>query len=70
MLQSSPQTSANGGQLFETGSPRDRAILVRVGASRTVRVEKRQAHRFTRSLLDSARALEVVEIRKGVIKGS
>jgi|SRR5580704_1204911 hypothetical protein len=50
---------------FETRSPRERAVLVQERARRTVRVEEREAHGLTCGLLDSARALEVVEVRPG-----
>ena len=50
---------------LETTSPRERAVLVRERARRTVRVEEREAHGLTCGLLDGARALEVVEVRRG-----
>src|SRR5580700_2097954 len=46
-------------------SPRERAVLVRERARWIVRVEKREAHGLTCGLLDSARALEVVKVRRG-----
>jgi hypothetical protein len=48
-----------------TTSPRDDAVLVRERARRTVRVEEREAHMLTCGLLDGARALEIVEFRRG-----
>ena len=50
---------------LETTSPRERAVLVRERARRTLRVEEREAHGLTCGLLDGARALEVVEVRRG-----
>src|SRR5258708_7025496 len=50
---------------FETKSPRERAVLVRERARGTVRVEEREPHGLTCGLLDGARALEVVEVRRG-----
>ena len=50
---------------LETTSPRERAVLVRERARRTVRLEEREAHGLTCGLLDGARALEVVEARRG-----
>jgi hypothetical protein len=51
--------------VLETTSPRELASLVRERARRTVLVEERKAHGMTRGLLDGARALEVVEVRRG-----
>src|ERR1700733_15829601 len=50
---------------LETTSPRERAVLVREGARRTVRVKEREAHGLPRGLFDRARALEEVEVRRG-----
>src|SRR6266511_1296688 len=50
---------------LEITSPRERAVLVRERARRTVRVEERAAHGLARSLFNRARALEVVEVRRG-----
>ena len=50
---------------FETASPRERALLVRERARGTVRVEERETHGLTSGLLDGARALEVVQVRRG-----
>src|SRR5919198_4498432 len=46
-------------------SPRERTILVREGACRTVLVEERESHGLTCCLFDRACALEVVEVRCG-----
>src|ERR1700722_14745804 len=51
--------------LLETTSPRERAVLVRERARRTVRVEEREAHGLLCGLFDAARALEIVEVRRG-----
>src|SRR5204862_8265649 len=48
----------------ETTSPRERAVLVRERSRWTVRVEKRETYGLTCSLLNGARALEVVEVRR------
>jgi len=50
---------------LETPLPRERAVLVRERARRTVRVEEREANGLTCGLFDRARALEVVEVRRG-----
>jgi hypothetical protein len=60
---STPQPSP--ARFVETTSPRERPILVRERACRTVRVEEREAHGLTCRLLDGARALEVIEVRRG-----
>src|SRR5262245_33586147 len=49
---------------LETTSPRQRAVLVRERACRTVLVEKREAHWLTRGLFHRACASEVVEVRR------
>src|SRR5215471_15260699 len=46
-------------------SPRERAVLVRKLAGRTVRVEERKAHWLTRRLFDRACTCTVVEVRCG-----
>lgn len=46
-------------------SPRNRAVLVRERARRTVRADEREAHSFTCALFDRARAPEVVKIGRG-----
>ena len=48
-----------------TTSPRERAVLVRECSRRTVRVDEREAYGLMCGLLDAARALEVVEVRRG-----
>jgi hypothetical protein len=50
---------------LETTSPREWAVLVRERARRTIHVEEGEAHGLTCALLDGARALEVVEDRRG-----
>jgi len=50
---------------FETTSPRERAVLVRERARGAVPVEEREPHGLTSGLLDGARALEVVQVRRG-----
>src|SRR5262245_46081095 len=50
---------------LETISPRDLTVVVRERARRSVRVEEREAHGLTCTLFDCARALEIVEVRRG-----
>ena len=54
-----------GSNALETNITTERAVLVREGAGRAVRVEEREAHRFACALFDGARAPEVVEVRRG-----
>ena len=51
--------------LVAIASPRDDTVLVRERSGRTVRVEEREANRFTCGRLDGARTLEIIETRGG-----
>jgi hypothetical protein len=50
---------------IETTSPRQRTILVRERARRTVRSKEREAHGLTCGLLDRACPFEVIKVRRG-----
>ena len=50
---------------METSSPRERSIIVRIRARRSIGAEQRQSHGLACPLLDGARALEVVEVSRG-----
>src|SRR5271156_1177480 len=55
---------------LETTSPRERPVLVRERARRTIRPEQRKSHWLTSALLDGPRACIVVEIRLGIARTS